>query len=63
MSQWFESKRLLVFLIALVATSAWGVGENAAWVPTPNTAAVTWLGVAYLAGQSLVDAVKAWRGK
>lgn len=62
MSTWWNSKRLLVLLVGIIATSTWGAEWNGIPVPAPN---VYWTGVmavAYITGQSLVDCAKAWRG-
>ena len=61
--KWYESNRMLVLLVGLIATSAWGVGEAAAYMPTPDADAVTMLTGIYIGGESLVAAAKAWRAK
>jgi hypothetical protein len=50
MNVWFESKKLLVLLVGIAATSAW---DGA--MPTPNVDACTVLCTAYLAAQGLAD--------
>ena len=62
MNEWFASKRLLVWLLAVVGTAAWGIEGKDWWQPVFDPVAVTWLSVAYIAGQSLVDYAKARGG-
>lgn len=62
MSSWWNSKRLLVLLVGIVATSTWAGEWRGIPVPSPD---VWWTGtmiVAYIGGQSLVDFAKALRG-
>jgi hypothetical protein len=62
MNDWWESKRLLVWLLGVIGTSGWGVGENAMYIPTPDVPSVMWLSLAYILGQSVVDAARALKG-
>lgn len=58
MSEWWNSKRLLVLLVGLIGTSSF-----AGWSVAPDTYSIMMLCAVYIGGQSLVDAAKAWRAK
>lgn len=49
---WYESKKLIVFAVALVAFLSW---EDGGFWPAVNEVAVMWVAAAYMIGQGLAD--------
>ena len=58
MSNWFDSKRLFILLLGLLAITEWQNG----YIPIPRPILTTWLVGVYIGGQSLVDCCKALKG-
>ena len=59
MSEWYVSKRLLVLIVAVIGTAAWGVAGKEWWQPVFDPVAIAQLAMVYIGGQSLVDFGKA----